>query len=30
VDGRALTSGIYFYRLSCSEYTATRKMVVIR
>jgi hypothetical protein len=28
--GRALSSGVYFYRLEASGYTATRKLVVVR
>lgn len=28
--GRALASGVYFYRLEAGPYTATRKLVVVR
>jgi hypothetical protein len=28
--GHALSSGVYFYRLEASGYTATRKLVIVR
>jgi tartrate-resistant acid phosphatase type 5 len=30
VNGRAIASGIYFYRLTSGDYAATRKMVLLR
>ncbi len=29
-DGRALSSGVYFYRLSAGSYTAVRRMLLVR
>jgi hypothetical protein len=29
-DATGITSGIYFYRLTAGEYTATKKMIILK